>query len=169
MSKAYLIILPFCPYRYLLTASLLAFETIASFTQMWLNSKGLTETKSLQVLRNQWCRWQMREIPSNTLMKGKATVWAQARSIPWFTCCCQGGSQENGRESSGWSSRNGLDNVGGLCNRRCQDAVGRDEKGCRTNTGKEIRWQYSKDSLFSRDVASWSTQLVLEALRNCFC
>lgn len=49
MSKAYLIILPFCPYSYLI-ASLLPFEAIASFTQMWLNSEVLTETKSLQVL-----------------------------------------------------------------------------------------------------------------------
>lgn len=37
------------------------------------------------------------------------------------------------------------------------------------NTGKEIRWQSSKDSLFSRGVGSWSTWLVLGALRNCFC
>jgi len=42
------------------------------------------------------------------------------------------------RDSRGWSRRNRLDNMGGLRS-RCQDAVGRVEKGCGMNTSEEIR------------------------------
>lgn len=38
--------------------------------------------------------------------------------------------------------------MGGLCNRRRQDAVGRDEKGCGMNTGKKSGGSAQKTACF---------------------